>query len=226
MKIKYLGHASLLIEANGKSIVVDPFITPNDLAKSIDFENLKADYIVVTHAHQDHVYDIEALAERTGALIISNAEIAGYYAAKGLRSHGMNTGGKFAFDFGIIRSTIAFHSSSFADGTYGGDPNGYIIESEGKKIYIAGDTALTYEMRLIPEIVGELDLAVLPIGDNFTMGAKDAVLAAEFVKVTKVLGYHFDTFPPIKINKAEAKSVFFNKNIELVLLEIGEDLSV
>lgn len=226
MKVKYLGHASLLIEVNGKSIVVDPFITPNELAKGIDFLNLKADYIVITHAHQDHVYDVEELAKRTGALIISNAEIAGYYAAKGLRAHGMNTGGKFAFDFGTIRSTIAFHSSSFADGTYGGDPNGYIIEGDDRRIYIAGDTALTYEMKLIPEIVGQLDLAVLPIGDNFTMGAKDAVLAADFVQVTKVLGYHYDTFPPIKINKGEAKSIFFNKNIELILLEIGEDLRV
>lgn len=226
MKVQYLGHASLLIEANGKSIVVDPFITPNELAKAIDFENLKADYIVVTHAHQDHVYDVEALAARTGATIISNAEIAGYYGAKGLKSHGMNTGGKFTFDFGTIRSTIAFHSSSFADGTYGGDPNGYIIEAEGRSVYIAGDTALTYEMKLIPEIVGDLDLAVLPIGDNFTMGAKDASIAAEFVKATKVLGYHFDTFPPIKIDKEEAKSIFSDKNIELVLLEIGEDLTV
>ena len=226
MKVQYLGHASLLIEANGKSIVVDPFITPNELAKNIDFENLKADYIVVTHAHQDHVYDVEALAKRTGATIISNAEIAGYYGAKGLNAHGMNTGGKFEFDFGSIKSTIAFHSSSFADGTYGGDPNGYIIEAEDKRIYIAGDTALTYEMKLIPEMVGNINLAVLPIGDNFTMGAKDAVIAAEFVGATKVLGYHFDTFPPIKIDKGEAKSIFFNKNIELVLLEIGEDLSV
>lgn len=226
MKVTYLGHASLLIEANGKSIVVDPFITPNELAKVIKFDELKADYIVVTHAHQDHVYDVEELAKRTGALIISNAEIAGYYAAKGLNTHGMNTGGKFDFDFGSIRSTIAFHSSSFADGTYGGDPNGYIIEAEGKRIYIAGDTALTYEMKLIPEVVGEINLAILPIGDNFTMGARDAVRAAEFVEATKVLGYHFDTFPPIKIDKAEAKSLFFNQNIELVLLEIGEDLTV
>ena len=226
MKVQYLGHASLLIEANGKSIIVDPFITPNELAKNIDFESLKADYILVTHAHQDHVYDVEALAKRTGATIISNAEIAGYYGAKGLNTHGMNTGGKYEFDFGKIKSTIAFHSSSFADGAYGGDPNGYIIEADDKRIYIAGDTALTYEMKLIPEMVGDINLAVLPIGDNFTMGAKDAVIAAEFVGATKVLGYHFDTFPPIKIDKGEAKSIFFNKNIELVLLEIGEDLTV
>ncbi|QTV05822.1 metal-dependent hydrolase [Faecalibacter bovis] len=226
MKVQYLGHASLLIEANGKSIVVDPFITPNELAKNIDFANLKADYIVITHAHQDHVYDVEELAKRTGALIISNAEIAGYYDAKGFNTHGMNTGGVYEFDFGKIKSTIAFHSSSFADGTYGGDPNGYIIEAEGKRIYIAGDTALTYEMKLIPEMVGEINLAVLPIGDNFTMGAKDASIAAEFVQATKILGYHFDTFPPIKIDKGIAKSIFFNKNIELVLLEIGEDLTV
>lgn len=226
MNVQFLGHASLQIEANGKFIVVDPFITPNESAKHIDFNALKADYIVITHAHQDHVYDVEALAKRTGALIISNAEIAGYYAAKGLNTHGMNTGGKYTFDFGTIRSTIAFHSSSFADGTYGGDPNGYIIESDNKRIYIAGDTALTYEMKLIPEIVGDINLAILPIGDNFTMGVKDAVLAADFVGATKILGYHYDTFPPIKIDKSEAKSIFFHNNLELVLLEIGESLHV
>lgn len=226
MKVTYLGHASLLIEINGTSIVVDPFITPNELAKHINFEELKADYILVTHAHQDHVYDVEALAKRTNAIVISNAEIAAYFEAKGLSTHAMNTGGKFYFDFGSIRSTIAFHSSSFADGTYGGNPNGYIVEADGKRIYIAGDTALTYDMKLIPEIAGEINLAILPIGDNFTMGASDAVMAAEFVRATKVLGYHFDTFPPIKIDKGVAKSLFFNQNIELVLLEIGEDLSV
>lgn len=226
MRIQYLGHASLSIEANGKHIIVDPFITPNELASHIDFESLEADYIVITHAHQDHVYDVEALAKRTGAKIISNAEIASYYGAKGFEAHGMNTGGKFSFEFGSIQSTIAFHSSSFADGTYGGDPNGYIIESEGKRVYIAGDTALTYEMKLIPDTIGQLDLAILPIGDNFTMGAKSASIAAEFVQATKVLGYHYDTFPPIKIDKSEAKSIFFNRNIQLVLLDIGEHLAV
>lgn len=226
MRIQYLGHASLSIEANGKHIIVDPFITPNELASHIDFESLEADYIVITHAHQDHVYDVEALAKRTGAKIISNAEIASYYGTKGFEAHGMNTGGKFSFEFGSIQSTIAFHSSSFADGTYGGDPNGYIIESEGKRVYIAGDTALTYEMKLIPDTIGQLDLAILPIGDNFTMGAKSASIAAEFVQATKVLGYHYDTFPPIKIDKSEAKSIFFNRNIQLVLLDIGEHLAV
>lgn len=226
MKITYLGHASLAIEANGKQIIVDPFITPNDLAKHIEFDQLQADYIVLTHAHQDHVYDVEALAKATEAIIISNAEIAAYYAAKGLNSHGMNTGGKYTFDFGTIKSTIAFHSSSFADGTYGGDPNGYIIESDGKRVYIAGDTALTNEMKLIPLTVGVLDLAILPIGDNFTMGAEDAAIAAEFVAAKHVLGYHYDTFPPITINHEEATQVFASKNIDLTLLAIGASLAV
>lgn len=226
MKVTYLGHASLAIEAKGKHIVVDPFITPNELAKHIDFNQLKADYIVLTHAHQDHVYDVEALAKATNAVIISNAEITSYYAALGLSTHAMNTGGKFNFDFGIIRSTIAFHSSSFADGTYGGDPNGYIIESDGKRIYIAGDTALTHEMKLIPLVVGQIDLAILPIGDNFTMGAEEAIIAAQFVEVDHVLGYHYDTFPPITINHEEAKKVFASKNIDLTLLDIGASLAI
>lgn len=226
MKITYLGHASLLIETNGKRIVVDPFITPNELAKNIDFDNLKPDYILITHAHQDHVYDVEVLAKQNDAKIISNAEIATYYGTQGLDTHGMNTGGRYNFDFGSVKSTIAFHSSTFADGSNGGDPNGYIIESEGKRIYIAGDTALTYEMKLIPETVGRLDLAILPIGDNFTMGVDDAVVAADFVQVTRVLAYHFDTFPPIKIDHNAAKAKFASRTKELIILPIGEDLTV
>lgn len=226
MKITFLGHASLLIETNNQRIVVDPFITPNELAKEINFDALKTDFIILTHAHQDHVYDAEVLAKNNDATIISNAEIASHYGAKGLRSHGMNTGGKFDFPFGSLKSTIAFHSSSFGDGSYGGDPNGYIIESEGKKVYIAGDTALTYEMKLIPETVGELDLAILPIGNNFTMGVDDAIIAADFVKVSKVLGYHFDTFPPIRIDQEEAKQKFAQNNKELVLLAIGDSIDL
>src|SRR5690606_24933942 len=174
MKITYLGHASLGIEANGKHFIVDPFISANELAKHIDISTLQADYILLTHAHQDHVLDVEAIAERTGATVVCNAEMSYYYGAKGLKVIGMNTGGKVELDGVKIKSTIAFHSSSFADGTYGGNPNGYVVEADGKRIYIAGDTALTQEMKLIPETIGKLDWAVLPIGDHFTMGFEDA----------------------------------------------------
>ncbi len=226
MNITYLGHASLGIEANGKNLIIDPFISANELAKHIDINSLNADYILLTHAHQDHVLDVEAIAQRTKATIICNAEMSYYYGNKGFRAIGMNTGGKFEFDGISVKSTIAFHSSSFADGTYGGNPNGYIIECNGKRIYVAGDTALTQEMKLIPETIGNVDLAVFPIGDHFTMGIEDACFASDFVQCNKILGYHFDTFPPIKIESLEAKSYFSVRGKELILLEIGENLEV
>ncbi len=226
MKITYLGHASLGIEVNGKNIIVDPFITANELAKDINIDELKADFIILTHAHQDHILDVDAIAKRTNATIICNAEMSYHYDSKGFETVGMNTGGKYETDGIKIKSTIAFHSSSFADGSYGGNPNGYVIESDGKRIYIAGDTSLTFEMKLIPETIGKLDLAIFPVGDHFTMGFEDACFASDFVQCNKVLGYHFDTFPPIKIDHQKAKDFFASKGKELMLLEIGSDLTV
>jgi len=224
MKIKYLGHASLAIETNGKNIIVDPFITENELAKHIDVTALKADYILITHAHGDHITDVELIAKNTGATIVSNAEIAGHYQAKGFNTHPMNHGGSWNFDFGKVRFVNAIHSSSFPDGSYGGQPGGFVIEAD-KKIYIAGDTALTYDMKLIP-LRTKLDLAILPIGSNFTMDDEDAAIAAEYVQVTRVLGYHYDTFGYIKINHEHAKQVFSSKQKELILLEVGSSIEV
>lgn len=226
MKITYLGHASLGLEIDNKHFVVDPFISANELAKNINLNTLKADYILLTHAHQDHVLDVEVLAERTGATVICNAEMSYYYEAKGLKVIGMNTGGKIQLETVELKSTIAFHSSSFADGTYGGNPNGFVISNQEKRIYIAGDTALTMEMKLIPTHTGKIDLAVLPIGDHFTMGIEDACLAAEFVDCNKVLGYHYDTFPPIKIDHLAAKQYFEAKEKELILLPIGDFVEI
>jgi len=226
MKITYLGHASLGIEINGKHLIVDPFISANELAKHININELQADYILLTHAHQDHVLDVDVLAQRTGAPVICNAEMSYYYGAKGFTAMGMNTGGKLEVDGIVIKSTIAFHSSSFADGSYGGNPNGYIVEANDKRIYIAGDTSLTQEMKLIPETIGKLDLVVLPVGDHFTMGIEDAAFASDFVQCNKVLGYHFDTFPPIKIDHQKAKNYFSSEGKELILLEIGRSLYI
>lgn len=226
MKITYLGHASLGIEANGKHIIVDPFITANELAKNINIDELQADFILLTHAHQDHILDVEAIANRTGATIICNAEMSYHYDSKGFKTIGMNTGGKYESESFKIKSTIAFHSSSFPDGSYGGNPNGYILETKEKRIYIAGDTSLTQEMKLIPETTGKLDLAVFPIGDHFTMGFEDAVFASDFVKCNKILGYHYDTFPPIRIDHQRAIDHFASKEKELILLEIGRSLEV
>ncbi|MBN8567888.1 MAG: metal-dependent hydrolase [Flavobacteriales bacterium] len=221
MKITFYGHASLGIEVGGKHILVDPFISGNPKAAHIAIDSLQADYILLTHAHQDHILDVEAIAKRTNASIVSNWEIATYYGNKGFNSHPMNHGGNWNFDFGKVKYVNAVHSSSFQDGTYGGNPGGFVIESEHKNIYIAGDTALTMDMKLIP-LRTKLDLAILPIGDNFTMDIDDAILAAEFVECDKILGVHFDTFGYIEIDHEAAIKKFFNSGKDLMLLEIGD----
>ena len=225
MKITFLGHASLSIEVAGINIIVDPFITANDLAKDIDIDALKADYILITHAHQDHVLDVESIAKRTGAKVVSNYEIVTHYGELGFEGHPMNHGGSWKFDFGRLTYVNAIHTSSFPDGTYGGQPGGFILESEEGNIYIAGDTALTMDMKLIP-LQTKLDLAVLPIGDNFTMGIESAVIAADFIECSTILGYHYDTFGYIEIDHSEAKSKFSKAGKELHLLDIGKSLII
>ncbi|MDO6759345.1 metal-dependent hydrolase [Tamlana sp. 2_MG-2023] len=221
MKITFYGHASLGIEVDDVHILVDPFISANPNASEVDIENLKADYILVTHAHQDHIVDVEAIAKRTGAVIVSNFEIVSYYEKLGIEGHPMNHGGKWDFEFGTVKYVNAIHTSSFPDGTYGGQPGGFVIEGERKNIYIAGDTALTYDMKLIP-LQTKLDLAILPIGDNFTMGVEDAILASDFIECDKVLGYHYDTFGYIEIDHEDAKRKFFEKDKDLMLLGIND----
>ena len=225
MKITFYGHACLGIQVKDIHILVDPFITGNEKASDIDIDNLKADYILVTHAHQDHVLDVETIAKRTGAVIVSNFEIITHYQSLGLEGHPMNHGGTWDFDFGSLKYVNAIHTSSFPDGSYGGQPGGFIIEGEHKTIYIAGDTALTMDMKLIP-MQTKLDLAILPIGDNFTMGIDDAIFASDFVECDKVLGYHFDTFGYIEIDHEVAKRKFFDKDKDLMLLEIGESVEL
>ncbi len=225
MKITFYGHACLGIEIKGIAILVDPFITGNPKASHIDINEIKADYILLTHAHQDHTLDVETIAKRTNAVIVSNFEIASYYGNKGFKNHTMNHGGSWNFDFGKLKYVIALHTSSFADGTYGGQPGGFVIEGEHKNIYIAGDTALTMDMKLIP-MRTKLDLAILPIGSNFTMDVEDAIIASDFVECDKVLGYHFDTFGYIEINHDDAKRKFFDKGKDLMLLDIGGSIEL
>ncbi|MCL4124021.1 UNVERIFIED_CONTAM: hypothetical protein GTU68_042570 [Idotea baltica] len=225
MKITFYGHASLGIQIEDIHILVDPFISGNPKASHISIESLQADYILLTHAHQDHILDVEAIAKLTGAVIVSNYEIVTHFQNLGLEGHPMNHGGSWEFDFGIVKYVNAIHTSSFPDGSYGGQPGGFVIEGEHKNIYIAGDTALTFDMKLIP-LHTKLDLAILPIGDNFTMGIQDAIIASDFVECDKVLGYHFDTFGYIEIDHALAKRNFFDKDKDLMLLEIGESIEL
>ena len=226
MKITFYGHASLGIEVAGKKILVDPFISANPKAAHISINELKLDYILLTHAHQDHTLDVEHLLQfNPEAVIVSNAEIVTYYMQKGYKGHMMNHGGSWKFDFGTVKYVNAIHSSSFADGTYGGNPGGFVIEGEHKNIYIAGDTALTMDMKLIP-LRTKLDLAILPIGSNFTMDIEDAILASDFVECDKILGCHYDTFGFIEIDHDNAIRKFFDKGKDLMLLNIGESIEL
>jgi L-ascorbate metabolism protein UlaG (beta-lactamase superfamily) len=225
MEIFYFGHGCIQVNTKGKSLLIDPFITPNPLAASIAIDQLKPDYILLTHGHEDHVADAETIAKNSGAKIVSNFEIVTWYGQKGIDGHPMNHGGQWLFDFGKLKMVNALHSSVLPDGTYGGNPAGFIISNDEATIYLAGDTALHQDMKLIPEFFN-LDLAILPIGDNFTMGIDEAVMAAQFVEVVKVLGIHYDTFPYIEIEKEQAKESFKTKGIALNLLDIGSSITI
>ena len=225
MKITFYGHACFGIEINGTNIIVDPFITGNPLAKDIDINSIKADYILVTHAHQDHVLDVEVLAEKTGATIVSNYEIVMYYGAKELKGHPVNHGGTFKTEHFSAKYVNAIHTSSFADGSYGGQPGGFVITAGDKSLYIAGDTAVTMDMKLIP-MTTKLTASIFPIGDNFTMGITDAIIASDLVECNSVIGCHFNTFPPIEIDVDNAKQQFSNAGKELNIIEIGASITI
>jgi L-ascorbate metabolism protein UlaG (beta-lactamase superfamily) len=226
VKTTYFGHSCILVEVAGKRLLFDPFISPNELARDIDVSAIQADYVLVSHGHEDHLADAEPILKRTKAKLISNFEIVSWFGQLGIEnSHPMNHGGGFDFDFGRVTFVNAVHSSVMPDGSYGGNPGGFVVESLAGNFYFSGDTALTLDMKLIGEST-KLDWAALCIGDNFTMGARDAAKAAEFVGASKVLGIHFDTFPPIKIDQALAKQQFADRNVELTLAKIGETIEL
>jgi L-ascorbate metabolism protein UlaG (beta-lactamase superfamily) len=226
MTFTYYGHACFSAEIKGKKLLFDPFITGNELAKHIDINHIKADYILLSHAHGDHLADAEAIAKRTGATIIAAYEVAMWYAGKGITNyHPMNIGGKWKFDFGTVKCVNAVHSSVLPDGTYGGNPMGFLVTSDEVNFYYSGDTALTLDMQLIPTFA-EIDFAVLPIGDNLTMGIDDAIQAAKMVQTDTVIGVHFDTFAGIKIDHQKAIDNFKSHDITLKLLTIGETIDI
>lgn len=221
MRVTYYGHACFGVEVAGRHLLFDPFITPNGLARHVDAEAVPADYILISHGHADHVADAEAMAQRTGATVISNFEIVTWLNGKGVeKTHGMNHGGTYGFDFGRVTYVNAIHSSSLPDGSYGGNPGGFVVETSEGHFYYSGDTALTMDMKLIPART-PLKFAALCVGDNFTMGPEDAAKAAEFVECNEVLGVHYDTFPPIRIDHDQAREIFKKEGKNLVLLDIG-----
>lgn len=226
MNFTFLGHACFQLEVGGKKLLVDPFITHNPLAAHINIDELEVDYILISHAHFDHTADVEAIAKRTGATIISNYEIYSKYQKDGLsKGIPMNIGGKVKLDFGTVTMTEAVHSSSFADGTYGGSPGGFVIEGDGKTIYYSGDTALSPCIRLVGDLFN-VDTAILPVGDLFTMGSDHAAMAAKWVGVKQAIGVHFDTFPPIKLDRDAAERAFRHQGIHLAIPEIGGSIEL
>ncbi len=212
MKATYLGHACILLEFDGTSILFDPFISGNPLAKDITLDQLMPDYIFISHAHQDHILDVETIAKQSGATLVSNFEIITYYQEKGLKGLPLNHGGHLQLGNITVKYVTAIHSSVFPDGTYGGNPGGFVLWNSRACVYFAGDTALTMDMKLIPMLCPSVDLAILPIGDTFTMGGQEALLAADFVQCNQVIGCHFDTFAPIVVNNKEELINLFSEN--------------
>lgn len=227
MKITYYGHATFAVEVAGKKLLFDPFITPNELAKHIDINTIDADYVLVSHGHYDHIADAVDIAKRNNAAVVGNYEVAMWLNKNGVEKyHPMNHGGKWNFKFGSVKLVNAVHTSSFPDGSYAGNPAGFVVETAEGNFYYSGDTALTMDMQLIPMTSAKLDVALLNLGDNFTMGIDDAIIAAQFVKCNKVIGLHYDTFGYIKIDKADAVKRFADKGIELIFLEIGGSIDI
>lgn len=226
MTFKFYGHACFSVEMGGKSLLFDPFISPNEKAKSIDVDAIAADYILISHGHEDHVADVERIAKRTGATIIGGYEVATYFQNKGFDAHPMNHGGKWKFDFGTVKYVNAIHSNSLPDGSYAGHPGGFVLWNDDASFYYSGDTALTMDMQLIPLLCPKLDFAVLCIGDNFTMGYEEALLASDYVEAYKIVGVHFDTFGFIEINHDLAKATFAATGKALLLPEIGETINL
>lgn len=226
MKFTFYGQSCFVIETAGNHLLFDPFITGNELAKNIDVSAVKADYILASHGHGDHVGDLIPIAQRTNATVISNYEIVEWCDKQGISNvHPMNLGGKREFDFGTVKYVNAIHSSVLPDGTYGGNPGGFVVTTGEGNFYYSGDTALTMDMQLVPRFAA-LDFAILPIGDNFTMGAEDAVTAAEFIRCKKIIGVHFDTFGHIKIDHEKTKKIFQNAGLDFILPKIGETISL
>jgi L-ascorbate metabolism protein UlaG (beta-lactamase superfamily) len=225
-RVRWLGHSCLLLESGGQNILIDPFLTGNPKAAA-KAETVPADFILVSHGHGDHVGDAVAIAKRTGAPVIANYEISEWFKGQGVKeAYGQQHGGGHGYPFGRVKLTLAFHGSVLPDGTYGGNPCGFLITlKDGKKIYDAADTGLFGDMRLIGE--EGLDLAILPIGDNYTMGPDDALRAVKMLQPKKVLPIHYDTFELIAQDAAAwAARVRAETKTEPVILKPGESVEV
>jgi len=222
-RVTYLGHSGFVIASGSKHIAIDPFLTGNPLAKTKP-QDVQCDYILLTHAHGDHFGDTLDIARRCRATVVSNFEIVQYCSARGVSGIAMNLGGSTNLSFGKVKMTIAHHSSSFPDGTYGGNPAGFLFTIDGKKFYHAGDTALTHDMSFLAD--EGIDLAMLPIGDTFTMGISDAMQAIGLVRPKKVIPTHYNTFPPIEVDAKVFRNLCTDRGVECFVMAPGEAIEI
>lgn len=223
MKVTYYGHSAFQIQGEGVNILFDPFISPNELAKEINISEIKPELILITHGHQDHVADLLPIQQQSHAEVLAIVETASWIAKIGVEPSKiieMNFGGTYSFGFGKVKMVYALHTNSTPDGNYGGQPVGYILTIGNKKIYFAGDTALTMEMNLLADY--QLDWAFLPIGGHYTMDVEDAVKAAKMINCQNIIGMHYNTFPPISIESEAAKNKFKDSGIQLHLMNVGD----
>ena len=228
MKLTFYGHATFSIGIDGKNLLFDPFFTGNPMVKNVDIDKIKADYLFVTHGHGDHTGDLVEVAKKTGAQIVASAEIVNWLGRNGVKkAHPVNHGGPISYDFGFgkVRAVNAVHSSSFSDGTYAGNPMGFVFTTAAGNFYAAGDTALTMDMQLIP-LWAKLDFAILPIGGNYTMDPSDAIHASDFIQCNKIVGVHYNTWPIIAIDAEKAKADFKAVGKELLLPKPGETIEL
>jgi L-ascorbate metabolism protein UlaG (beta-lactamase superfamily) len=224
--ITWHGHATFSLSVGGTAVVVDPFFAGNNPVAKTKVDDVAADFILQTHGHGDHIADTVPLAKRTGALVVANFEICNWINAQGhANCHAMNTGGGWNLPFGRVKMTYALHSSGLPDGSYGGNPGGYVVTAEGKNIYIAGDTALFSDMALIGRM--GLDVAILPIGDNFTMGPEDSVAAVKLLQPKVVIPCHYNTWPPIAVDAAAwAETIARETDARAVVLAVDESYTI